>query len=137
MFKNDMSMYIGLYNNKYGTIEELLEEITGNEEHQFWGACRDIAKQKLHNTCWRDASEKIDDRAFEVTQYMCNQIIVWIEKAKSGTGSLSRHLDDLATTIKWLFVRWISTFKNSFDKRYKFYIPPITHVSFDENSIYV
>ena len=107
-------LYTILFANAYNDSQALLLNIK-NPNHIFWQACRDITKELLlTNQSWTWLGYRVDDFAASAEDYIISKLEKWARK-----GSLCKTLNNLESTIVWLFDRHANTLKNSFDKRYK------------------
>ena len=115
-----LNLYIELFAKKVQTSDQFVDQIT-DPNHQFYGAARDIAKEILSKTeNWRWLSEQLDDFAAIVEQDVARKVQKWKMRAILSTGKMP--LCSPKNTIKWLFERMISEYKNLFDKKRRNYL---------------
>jgi hypothetical protein len=119
------TVYTSLLVNQYNNNKESFLTDIKNNEHVFWGCCRDFAKQILFtNKKWAYLSYRVDDYGVIVEENVINKMDTWLKGRKD--------LDTLEKVIKWLFDRYVNTFKNVVDKRYKFSIDINDLISLDQ-----
>ncbi|MBN2896966.1 MAG: hypothetical protein JXK05_13860 [Campylobacterales bacterium] len=129
---NIAEIYAMLISNQNINPYEFLDQIIHNEKHIFWGVARDVAAEKLMLCSqWRWLGLRIDDVGFLVEEEMWLRFPYWIRRAELGKGSLTRHMQNTHSLVLWIFERYISTLKNLFDPRYRFYLslPKLTSYS--------
>lgn len=112
-----LPLYTKLFSKKFKTSDEFIDQIT-DPEHQFFGAARDVAKEILSRAeggQWKWLSYRIDDIGGIVEQDVSKKIQKWRFKAILGNGKMP--MDTPAATIKWLFERMLSEYKNIFEEK--------------------
>ena len=117
-----LPLYTKLFAKTVQTSDEFVNQIT-RPEHQFYGAARDIAREILSKTeggKWKYIASRIDDIGVIVERATARKIQKWYWKAVLGNGKMP--LDSPQSTIKWLFERMVSEYKNLFDPNRKNYL---------------
>ena len=117
-----LPLYTELFAQKVESSDEFIDQIT-DPQHPFYGACRDVAREILSKTeggKWRWLAERIDDFGGEVEETVARKVQKWKMRAILSTGKMP--LCDPQSTIKWLFERMISEYKNLFDRKRKNYL---------------
>ncbi|HIP14684.1 MAG TPA: hypothetical protein EYG74_04275 [Sulfurimonas autotrophica] len=113
-------LYVELFVKKVSTPEEFLDQII-NHEHPFYGAAREYAvKIMSRDQSWRWLSYRLDDFGEEAEKIVSKKIQRWKFKAILGVGKMP--ICDTKSTIKWLFNRMVSEYKNLFDIRSRNFI---------------
>jgi len=114
-------LYIKLLGNKEKNTMELINKISLNSNHHFWGAARDFAEEILSKTLsWKWLSCRIDDFTSIVQKIMQKKLQLWLFKAQLDCGKMN--ISNIYNTISWLFDRFVAELKNLFDIRSKNYI---------------
>lgn len=118
------NVYVELITARYSWVDDFLKEVLASNNHLFWGACRDNAREILINapSTWNWLADRVDDFGGFVEESIRKKLPKWLFRANLGIGGLAKHIDDISSTISWLMDRYINEMKNLFDSRYKNYI---------------
>ena len=114
-------LYACLFAKKEKNSISLINNISNNSSHHFWGACRDFAREILtKSNSWRWLGNRIDDFATLAQENMQKKLQNWLFKAILKSSKMP--ISDLKSTILWLLDRFVSELKNLFDFRSKNFI---------------
>ena len=111
-----LPLYTSLFAKTVKSSDEFIDQIT-DPNHQFYGAARDIAREILSRAeggRWSWLARRLDDIGTEVERAVAKKVQGW--KFRSLLGCSKMPMDTPAATIKWLFERMVSEYKNLFDK---------------------
>jgi len=114
-----LPLYTLLFAKTVKSSDEFINQIT-DPNHLFYAAARDIAREILSRTeggRYNWLAERIDDIAKLVEVDVSKKIQKWWFKAILSNGKMP--LCDPESTIKWLFKRMLSEYKNLFDRKRK------------------
>ena len=114
-----LPLYTSLFAKTVKNSDQFIDQIT-DPDHKFYGAARDVAREILNRTeggKWRSLAERLDDFAGIAEQDVAKKVQKWKIRAILSTGRMP--LCDPQSTIKWLFERMVSEYKNLFDKKRK------------------
>ncbi len=115
-----LQIYVSLFAKTVKSSDEFIDQIT-NQEHPFFGAARDVAREILSKTeNWKWLADRIDDFAAEVEKEVAKKVQKWKIRAILSTGKMP--LCSPQKTIKWLFERMLNEYKNLFDRNRKNYL---------------
>jgi hypothetical protein len=108
-------LYVPLFVLKVDTPEEFANQLS-DPEHPFYGASREYAREILsRDASWNWLANRIDDFGNEVEKNVAKKVQKWLFRAVLGNGKMP--ICNTESTVKWLFNRMISEYKNLFDKR--------------------
>jgi len=111
-------LYVTLFEKKEKNSIALINNISNDSEHHFWGACRDFAREILiKSNNWRWLSYRVDDFAILAQKNMQKKLQKWLFKAMLKCSKMP--IDNLKSTILWLMDRFVAELKNLFDFRSK------------------
>ena len=117
-----LPLYTSLFAKTVKNSDQFIDQIT-DPDHKFYGAARDVAREILNRTeggKWAWLSARLDDIGAEVEKDVSKKIQIWKWKSILGNGKMPLYCP--AATIKWLFERMVSEYKNLFDKKRKNYL---------------
>jgi len=112
-----LPLYTQLFAKTVKSSDEFINQIT-RPEHPFFGAARDIAREILSRAeggKWAWLANRLDDIGAETEKEVAKKIQKWRWKAILSSGKMP--MDSPQNTIKWLFERMVSEYKNLFDKK--------------------
>lgn len=112
-----LPLYTKLFAKKVQTSDQFIDQIT-DPQHPFYWAARDIAREILSRAeggKWAWLANRLDDIGAETEKEVAKKIQKWRWKAILSSGKMP--MDSPQSTIKWLFERMVSEYKNLFDKK--------------------
>ncbi|WP_294967045.1 hypothetical protein [Sulfurimonas sp.] len=113
-------LYVSLFAKKVETPEEFINQIT-DANHLFYAAAREYVAEILsRDTSWQWLSYRVDDFGNEVEKIVAKKVQKWLFRAILQVGKMP--ICNVESTIKWLFNRMISEYKNLFDERSRNYL---------------
>ncbi len=120
-------LYVKLFSKKYDNPEDFFNAISSDQEHHFWGAAREVAKEILsrkagESDSWSLVCEHLDIFANCAQDHMQPRLQLWLFRAQLGVNALSTHLCNVEASCSWLFDRFLSEVKNATDPNRKNYI---------------
>jgi len=104
-------IYINTLVLKNNDVLHFLDDISTDKDHIFWDYTIDLASETIENFNF--------DVAGIAKEVMRKKIQKWKFLALLDKGSLSTVIYNYEATINWLFNRYISEYRNLFDKRSK------------------
>ena len=114
-----LPLYTLLFAKTVKNSDQFIDQVT-DPDHKFYLAARDVAREILSRTeggKWKWLAERLDDFAGIAEQDVAKKVQKWKIRAILSTGRMP--LCDPQSTIKWLFERMVSEYKNLFDKKRK------------------